>query len=680
MLQLNLLSAEYENYESEMDATINNSMSVNNTSGSSFTSATSCKSVTIEFSRRARRTLKRKIPKKHLKKHEASKNNMTCHQFKRSDTPQSHAPDILSRSLLYEILYLALNQCGDNIQLGDLIRYLREGHLTLHNMAKFFPPNIRDTERIARHFNMASSVFPSHRFVRFSAAKQRQLFGVRLKLPDLSALCQRYCHELCLPPEIFRLIETLLMICPPEMKMKKIRNQHIPNYEGRAIAFIIFAMKLLFGLDDERERRLSASAERVNALLRQLDAPTRMLFVFTDWVKFIEMRDVLLAECHFPTAFKLDPLDNEKSHLFLDNYHSLQERDNDPDADEMEKKCATAFRNMDTIFRNVAKMHTDKSEPKTTMSHAFLPSLTPKRCALERLLNDGIMQANLYVPDFMHINHENRDVLPFLKRSPSLNETLALHKYKLKIERVPFNDNIELCPLFSRNYPEPDVSPWIDRKCVQFQLDNVTEEEWLKTVKETKATEIEKKMYVKEMLMSQCRSYLKRIEEENEEARKFKRDLRSKHEEAQKIPHEMDGNSATFSLEPPIAPLFDGLDSDDEQLKTEKNDDSITNVPFEMSNFDYWMFSGFIESLTCNSFKEIQRDLPKSFNWILQKCASIIECNERDLYFELLILENQMIYVLEQFSKMTNMLLFQERKKVKHQGSTKLIEMLKRSW
>ena len=38
----------------------------------------------------------------------------------------------------------------------------------------------------------------------------------------------------------------------------------IPNYEGRAMAYVIVVMKSLFGLDDITEKEISRVADKIN--------------------------------------------------------------------------------------------------------------------------------------------------------------------------------------------------------------------------------------------------------------------------------------------------------------------------------------------------------------------------------------------------------------------------------
>lgn len=49
--------------------------------------------------------------------------------------------------------------------------------------------------------------------------------------------------------------------------MKFYEQNFIPNYEGRAMAFIIVIMKILFGLDGITEFEISRVAEKINKLV-----------------------------------------------------------------------------------------------------------------------------------------------------------------------------------------------------------------------------------------------------------------------------------------------------------------------------------------------------------------------------------------------------------------------------
>lgn len=56
--------------------------------------------------------------------------------------------------------------------------------------------------------------------------------------------------------------ERLVALSPP--KMKFCDKSCIPNYEGRAMAFIIVVLKILLGLDGITEYEISNVADKIN--------------------------------------------------------------------------------------------------------------------------------------------------------------------------------------------------------------------------------------------------------------------------------------------------------------------------------------------------------------------------------------------------------------------------------
>lgn len=50
---------------------------------------------------------------------------------------------------------------------------------------------------------------------------------------------------------------------PPNMEFN-MKSHLIPNYEGRAMAFIIVTMKILFGLDGITEYEISRVIDKIN--------------------------------------------------------------------------------------------------------------------------------------------------------------------------------------------------------------------------------------------------------------------------------------------------------------------------------------------------------------------------------------------------------------------------------
>lgn len=58
---------------------------------------------------------------------------------------------------------------------------------------------------------------------------------------------------------IFKLIKSLIAVKPPDLRLTT-----SINYEARALAFIIFALKYLLGLDGLTEKKISEIAMMVN--------------------------------------------------------------------------------------------------------------------------------------------------------------------------------------------------------------------------------------------------------------------------------------------------------------------------------------------------------------------------------------------------------------------------------
>jgi TATA box-binding protein-associated factor RNA polymerase I subunit B len=63
--------------------------------------------------------------------------------------------------------------------------------------------------------------------------------------------------------EIGKYVECIMAILPPSMEFNK-SLKHFPNYEGRAMAFIIFILKLLLGLDGKTEYEISKVTKKLN--------------------------------------------------------------------------------------------------------------------------------------------------------------------------------------------------------------------------------------------------------------------------------------------------------------------------------------------------------------------------------------------------------------------------------
>lgn len=103
----------------------------------------------------------------------------------------------------------------------------------------------------------------------------------------------------------------LISRSPPVMRIEK-KTTVIPNIEGRTVSFIIFALKLLFGLDGVAEEKLSRIVEKVNAQGNH----KKSLFNFSKWLEYIEYRKAVIKEEHYPAQYTTKQYKNTP--LFLD--------------------------------------------------------------------------------------------------------------------------------------------------------------------------------------------------------------------------------------------------------------------------------------------------------------------------------------------------------------------------
>lgn len=298
--QEELARIQYEDYKKSEDESSSVATALATSSNTSHTSDNI--SLNLQFTRTARKQLKRKMPKKHIVKHESDyEDALDCHR-EWTKVKQADKLESLSNTVLISILLLALNLIEDDIQAADLIRFLREGHLSYFNVQRFLPENVKQEQsRAFEHLSRRG--FFNHYFLRETTAKLcRDMAIPEMIRPNLFALMCRYVDELGLPDEFKSMLEQFIRLHPPEMNF----NQEIgyssscPNYEGRAISYIIFILKLLFGIDDDRETKISDSARELNKLIPE-DKSLR-LFVIDDWLQMLKMRRMVVQKYHMPTA------------------------------------------------------------------------------------------------------------------------------------------------------------------------------------------------------------------------------------------------------------------------------------------------------------------------------------------------------------------------------------------
>lgn len=679
LFQRALANAQYEEYISSQKTDIDSiGFNLSQYSSTGPSSDNTEASICIRYSRRTRRKARKKMSRAHLIEHQNDiSRRLKCHNFKDRE--------VLGRSFVFALLWLALNQIDDSTQISDLIRYAKESHIKLNNISSFLPPNV-DGKQAMYHFRNSSNDSLNHSALRSKALLVARMINMQhIRMPNLGNLCERYVKDLSLPSAIADMIRRLLAFHAPEMKTKNSSalNRGVPNYEGRAMAYIIFVLKLCFGLDDNREQEISHSAQQVNQKLIEFDSKQDQLFVWSAWVEYVEMRNTILSQCHYPTAMQIDP--NVSMHT--DMYIDFLKRAND-DGQFQEKYRKVEMENIRMIFDQIVQLHTHKSR-KTKPSYHFSPTQTPFSSYMEHIKNDRSIKSKVYVPEFMNVDHASRGMLAFLKPK-QMKKEFKSHNHRLAIKKIGYNENFKFRPVTYTNSK-------INTK-VQFEFD-ITTQEWINEIRKSeiaKQNTMEVNRSIEhEMITASVKNHL-----ENLSAKQQAKNMASKNtsltpnattateahsdnffeEEEKEIidDYRLLEPRRNLDQQPNMLHYFS---SDEDSESDDSSIDSDKKIDFILSNFDYWIAMQNIYYITNASFAEALKELPKSFQWLLNQCALQIHMPVKDLYIELLAIENQYRYVLKPIFKMNHYIKCRKLNRGKLDTQTlNAIKLLKKIW
>uniref|UniRef100_A0A6P7FIK9 TATA box-binding protein-associated factor RNA polymerase I subunit B n=1 Tax=Diabrotica virgifera virgifera TaxID=50390 RepID=A0A6P7FIK9_DIAVI len=250
----------------------------------------------VQFNKLGVKELKKTMSYPRIKRHQKEILSDTNKKPKKVTEAYRVHPYHLSPFKIYSILHLALLIKKDPMQLGDMLRFMREGHLSFNYYSHLFPESYDSKRLNVVDFRTNFGSLGHSRF-RHTTGKLANLLDVcsYISCPDLVALARRYCEEMNLPDDIFLAVKNILLKDPPYQGRKI--GDCIPNYEGRVMAVIMFVLKLFFGLDDVSEVNLSQFAKGLNAKWPKLN-----MFDIVEWMEFINYRKVLINEYHFPSS------------------------------------------------------------------------------------------------------------------------------------------------------------------------------------------------------------------------------------------------------------------------------------------------------------------------------------------------------------------------------------------
>ncbi|KAK6637488.1 hypothetical protein RUM44_007905 [Polyplax serrata] len=328
------------------------------------------------------RCFKNMFSKKNFKAYKTSIKSRE-HRIRANDLAKKNIR-FMAKNKLLSIIHLALLMMGSEIQLSDLLRLIREAHLSYAKVTQFLPKDYKFSKNDCTYIDVISDVLmPTHLSQRKISRQLANLLGIELiQTPDMKSLVKRYCVELNLPEEIVKLSQAVCRKVAPDILRPQLKKQ-FPCCEAQAMASIIFVMKLLFGLNDKTEYFLSDLATYSNKI-NEKRTESSVLFVFEDWQKFIECRKAVLIEFHYPTHEQLnnDALISSKKFL-----HMLYEESKDEHRRERFLPYPKYY--TDENFTEALKDILDHlTEPMEIQSIEFRPSLTPQSSYIKSIISN----------------------------------------------------------------------------------------------------------------------------------------------------------------------------------------------------------------------------------------------------------------------------------------------------
>lgn len=209
--------SQHENYSrTHSDSTSLQNQSLNNIQSSDVSSHEAI--TPIKYNRTAHKQLRKIMSRAHRQKHCMDKErNLKCHNmnYRILSDLYKHSAELLSRSRIYALLYIGLLIIKDEIQLGDMLRFIREGHLSYNQYQHFFSEDLANKKlNISSYAQRKENV--THAGIRELAAKIITFLKIEKYIPvqNIVGMVQRYCQEMNLPGKHFCIISPFCLQAP----------------------------------------------------------------------------------------------------------------------------------------------------------------------------------------------------------------------------------------------------------------------------------------------------------------------------------------------------------------------------------------------------------------------------------------------------------------------------------
>lgn len=550
-------------------------------------------------------------------------------------------PQMLTGATLLHIIYCALNICGSNLQLSDLIRFVREGHLSFFKLRQFLPDDITEQD-----VPLSFQQYHSYRMINYEYTRRLLSYFVRLipdltssfRTPNLVNLARRHIDELNLPNDLNDYVERLMIFLPPVMKFKN----YAPNYEGRAMAYVLFVLKLLFGIDGYREKEISESARRVNKKAK----PKQTIFVYEDWRKFIEYRQTILGKFYYPTLLFQHNVADDCSYLaFNAMLESLNPKTTLLESNVVNvrnEKRMQSKSNATEMLANLAKTH--ESSKYTRFS--FHVSLTPLKDNFQHILeNESSVKINRKVAE---VNYSTHSLEAFLSPQKLVNEV----EVELEVKKATF----PRCFAFLKPSPCEKV---IGREVFEAQIDEVTTRQWRCDLKQRQELEKEiKETSTKEFHQSQLKKVLakRKLWRQLIRNKKLFGAVTGSEDEIDGPKHFNESNVLSESED-------EGEDDDDINSVVDSDLERLFQeheLTFVVPDFNMWQQVITLVAADPRKSESQLEKLPNSFRWLLNLAASVLHQHPLSIYQQLLCIEHQFLQLHQPVELMQNVLLKQK--------------------
>lgn len=607
--------------------------------------------IQLKFSSKARKYLKQKMSLAHLRKHENDfTNSLKCHNMniKYAEMSFGDRTSQLNLKLMYAILVVALNLIEDDIQLTDFLRFIAEGHISTSKIEQFFPPDKIETYAkiiTSYRFNLKSTEVGATQLREQCSHLAKSIHLHYFKTPDILKLVKRYTLELNLPEDLNTFIERLINLHPPKMEWDK--QNYSPCYESRAMAYIIFALKLLFGIDGYKEKKLTNSARRVNAELAQMNpSDLKELFVWDDWVDFIELRKVILSKHKLSMCEQFNVIPPKE--MYLD----CLGKDAQSKLITLSKEMVKRQENIRAVFQHF--LHSCENENQDQSPPNFTPSLTPCHNYLKCLKLD--QTHSLAIPDILNVDHTKRFLFPFLASAKS--------------EDGKPMDGVQIACTSKQNYVGMFKNQLINGINANPKTVELTDDctPWNLKIEADKPAET---IFKPNLEYYSKRNYAQMIKQAAKTAEKgtyFK----------SKLEMELEAMRLTKSSRRlDRINLFTHLNVKKEDSASFPSLATL-KTKLKSSNFDCWILMG--KSLELNDVQtnELKRSLNLSFYWLLETCANTIGVDWRELYDQLMVLEMFFAHGIEPLENIHDRIIFQKITEVK--DINKLLRHFQAHW